>query len=377
MTALDQKNQSFQKLAIKAGACNYDIIIKPHVLADCATYLQNICRSHVIIITDDHVAPHYLPVITKQLHSIGHNPIVFQLSPGEHLKSFSVYQRLASEILERSIDRQTTLIALGGGVIGDLTGFLASTLYRGLSYIQIPTSLLAQIDSSVGGKTGINVGHAKNSIGTFYPPALVLIDPTTLCTLPKRHMQSGYGEMIKYAYLHQTENLYQRLTQGDGQKLLQGNLDVQVSLITEALRIKNSIVSQDEKEKDLRRLLNFGHTFAHGLEAATGFSEQLFHGEAVLIGILMALKLSYLCGKTPDKTPDLQQHLIELGMDPFYLKNKHSQNISSENVLHLMKTFDKKMQNKTIQFILYQTYGHFTIETADDALILTAMKDYI
>ncbi len=243
-----------------------------------------------IVVTDEHVAEYHLPTIEEALRGAGWDVLVVMLPPGETTKSPEHLQTIYDATLEWNIDRKTPLLALGGGVIGDLAGFAAATLLRGLPLIQLPTTLIAQVDSAIGGKTGINHPTGKNLIGAFYQPALVCADLETLGTLPEREWTSGLAEVVKHALIADPE-LFDFL-ESNWTEVLQRNPSVVGGMIYRAARIKTKVVGEDEREAGRRAILNFGHTFGHAIERVAGYG-QFTHGEAVALGMRAALYLSH------------------------------------------------------------------------------------
>lgn len=283
---------------VELGSRGYDILIGENLIARAGELIAPVLpQPRVVVITDSTVAPLHLPALVGSLSKQGINNTVITVPAGESSKSFAMLERVLDQLLAEKPERKTTLIALGGGVIGDLAGFAASILLRGVPFIQIPTTLLAQVDSSVGGKTGINSRHGKNLVGAFYQPLMVLADVGALATLPPRQRRAGYGEIIKYGLINDPD-FFGWLEQ-NGQDVLDGD----IAAISHAVRIscqhKASIVAQDEREGGKRALLNLGHTFGHALEAETGFSDTLLHGEAVAIGMVQAFQLSAAKGLCP------------------------------------------------------------------------------
>ena len=233
--------------------------------------------------------------------------------PAKAARNLPTLQTSARQILQNGADRQTLVIALGGGVVGDLAGLAASLALRGLDIVQIPTTLVAQVDSSVGGKTGINTGHGKNVIGTFYQPRLVIIDVSLLDSLPQREMLAGYAEVVKYGLIRDAG--FFRWCQANGAQLLAGDRAAQIHAIGESCAHKAKIVAADEREAGERALLNFGHTFGHALEAAAGYDNRLLHGEAVAIGMCVAFQLSAQLGLCPNKDAyEVRDHFTAVGL---------------------------------------------------------------
>ena len=259
------------KCTIQSSRFAYDIYIKNDILDNLNSYLDN--DKNYVIISDDNI-PEY---ITNKVKNQINNYEFITFSEGEKSKSLNEYSRLITKLLQAGVTRDTMLIALGGGVTGDLVGFVSSTLFRGLEYIQIPTTLLSQIDSSVGGKVAINIDDFKNVVGSFYPPRLVLIDPVVLKTLSPRQFNNGMAEMIKYGMIY-SEELFNFLRDNNPNSNLE-------KLIYDCIKIKQKFVEEDEFDNNQRHLLNFGHTYGHAYEAYYGF-EKYLHGEAVALGMM-------------------------------------------------------------------------------------------
>ncbi len=297
------------------------------------------------IITDTTVAQLYGELLTNSLRTNGIETVLVSVPPGEEHKSLQTAEWLYTRLLEAGSDRHTTIIALGGGVIGDVAGFVASTFLRGIPYVQIPTTLLAQVDSSVGGKTGVNHPLGKNLIGTFYQPRFVLIDPLLLQTLPERERWSGLAEVLKYGLIRDPA-LFQRL-EADLENLAKSPEKL-VEIIARCCTIKAEIVSADEREASLRKFLNFGHTVGHALEAASGY--QLRHGEAIAWGMLIAARLSH--EKSGLSTSELERIESLLARFP---KPSLAQ-IDLAKVQELIRR-DKKVRDGRVQFVLLRTIG--------------------
>lgn len=267
------------KLTVKAQKFEYDIMIKNHLLDEIESYIDT--SKKYIIISDDLIPSNIIRKVTYKLK----NHLLFRFPHGESSKSIFEYSRLMNEIINSLPTRDVTIIALGGGVTGDLAGFIAATLYRGVDLIQIPTTLLSQIDSSIGGKVAVNSNTAKNSIGCFYPAKLVLIDPQTLVSLDKRQFNNGMAEMIKYGMIFSKE-LFEFIEKED----ILSNID---KLIYDSLLIKKYFVENDEFDQSIRQILNFGHTFGHAYEAYYNYDKYL-HGEAISLGMIKATNHSIL-----------------------------------------------------------------------------------
>jgi 3-dehydroquinate synthase len=275
---------------------SYDIVIGDSILSEAGALVNvRLGARRCLMITDSNTAPLYQKRCEAVLTAAGHTllPTII-LAAGEGSKDYATLQSLLDRMLKYGIDRQTVIVALGGGVIGDLAGLAASLALRGLEVVQMPTTLVAQVDSAVGGKTGINTEHGKNTVGTFHQPRLVIADVSLLDSLPPREMLAGYAEVVKYGLIRDAE--FFRWCQAHSAQLLGGDRAAQIYAVAESCRHKAEIVAADERESGLRALLNFGHTFGHALEAMTGYGAALLHGEAVAIGMIMAFKLSAQLG---------------------------------------------------------------------------------
>ena len=354
-----------KSLKVDLGKRSYDILIGENLINKAGSLISPLLkRPRVFIITDSNVAKLYLSDLEKSLDSqkISHKSII--LPAGEATKSFANLEDLLNKLFEFTPDRNVTLIALGGGVIGDITGFAASILLRGVDFIQIPTSLLAQVDSSVGGKTAVNSKYGKNLIGTFYQPKLVIADISALMTLPKRELLAGYAEAVKYGVIHDYPFFVWLEEHGD--KALNGDLSALAHIVHESCKTKAEIVGKDERESDLRATLNFGHTLGHALEAETGYSDKLLHGEAVAIGMILALRLSVI--KNYSELTDykrLKNHLTKVGLKTS-LAEIDEQFDNNKLLSHCYQ--DKKAQDGKMTFILAQGLGKTIIsrDVSDD-----------
>lgn len=333
----------------------YEIVLGEGVLAKAGELLRPYARgSRLIIVTDTHVGNCVGPTFTAGLASSGITGEFITLAPGEATKSWHQLAQLCDQLLALGVERSDHVVALGGGVIGDLVGFAASILKRGCGFIQVPTSLLAQVDSSVGGKTAINTKAGKNLIGQFHQPALVLIDPAVLDTLPPREMKAGYAEIVKYGLINDPE--FFSWCEDNGRRLLDGDRTAQLHAIEVSVRSKAAIVAADEREtQDVRALLNLGHTFGHPLEAETGYSDVLLHGEAVAAGMAMAFGYSAQTGRCdPSAAIRLVAHLKAVGL-PYDLKSAGVSASGATLANHMLH--DKKMAGGTLPFILARGIG--------------------
>ncbi|MDI1227150.1 MAG: 3-dehydroquinate synthase [bacterium] len=356
---------------VAASSASYDIHIGEGLLSRAGDMLKPILPSKKIcVVTDEQVAKHYLFDFMHALEFAGFTPYPPVILPaGEETKSFQQLQHIIEKTLGYKLDRKSALVALGGGVIGDITGFAASIILRGINFVQVPTTLLAQVDSSVGGKTAINSPQGKNLVGTFYQPKTVLIDTGTLRTLPERELKSGYAEILKYALIDSPE-FFQWLEQ-NGQKLLAGDAAALTYAIEYSCKAKAAIVQADEKElKDIRALLNLGHTFGHALEAIGGYDGRLLHGEAVGIGLKLAFDFSREAGLCPAADTDaLAKHLDRTGLlqaPPF--------KVTAADVLARMKG-DKKAKDGKMTFILARGIGKsFVANDVDEAKVTEFLR---
>ena len=334
---------------------SYDIHIGAGLLRSCAPFLSKLLtRPFVAIVTDEKVAQVHLENLTQTLDSAGISYVTKIMPPGEASKSFTGLETLVDWLLDNKVERQDMVIALGGGVIGDLTGFAASTLRRGVRFTQIPTTLLAQVDSSVGGKTGINVPQGKNLVGAFHQPSLVLADLDVLQTLPDREFRAGYAEIVKYAAICDRPFFDWLESNLDALK----NRDIQALsyAIAKSCQTKADIVAQDEKEHGARALLNLGHTFAHAYENLTGYSDNLLHGEAVGLGMAQAARLSVDLGLCPETDAQaLVNHLASVGL-PISQTDVKGGPFEATNLVNAMAQ-DKKVSQGVMTFILMKAIG--------------------
>lgn len=360
---------------VELDARNYDILIGSGVLARAAEYILPVMAGrHAVIISDSNVAPLYAPALTQQLVAAGVKVDLLTVPAGEASKGFATFEWLLEALLALKPDRKTTIVALGGGVVGDLAGFAASVLLRGVPFIQIPTSLLAQVDSSVGGKTAINSKGGKNLIGSFYQPKLVLADSDALKTLPPRELRAGYAEIIKYGLIMDAD--FYRWCLSNAAKLLDGDAAALQEAVKQSCTMKAKIVKADEREADMRALLNFGHTFAHALEAETGYGAKLIHGEAVGIGMVMACRLSARMGLVDAKLEDeLATHFAALGMLAQPRDVAHAWDASAI-AAHFAE--DKKAESGTLTFVVLDAIGKARVaKQVDAALALDVVASFL
>jgi len=371
-----KENRTTSRITVDLADRSYDILVGENLLENARELVVPVIRGKKqIIITDKNVAQVCLPTVRRAMAAEGNYPDEIILSPGEKSKSLSVFTDLINKILDFKPDRSTCLVALGGGVIGDLTGFAASTVLRGLDFLQIPTSLLAQVDSSVGGKTGINTTHGKNLVGSFYQPRMVIADTGILNTLSPRELRSGYAEIVKYGLL--TNSDFFGWLEANGRCVIDGTKNARQHAVSFSCKTKADIVSKDEREGNVRALLNLGHTFGHALEKETSYGKKLLHGEAVSIGMSMAFELSHrlgFCSATDAKR--VKDHIASIGL-PNSLKNLKNFDWHTDRLLTHM-AHDKKTLNGKINFILAKGIGEaFICDTVPRKEVLAVLEDAI
>lgn len=355
-----------------AGA-PYDVRIEAGVLArageHCRPYIR---KNHVLIITDHNVAAKWRQTATESFEAVGIRSEWLVLPAGESTKSWDHLAQVIDWLLGQEVERKDNIIALGGGVIGDLTGFAASMVKRGCGFIQIPTTLLAQVDSSVGGKTAINTRAGKNLVGAFHQPTLVLADPLALNTLPLRDVRAGYAEVVKYGLID--DPVFFAWCETNGAKLLAGDQNAREYAIAHSVAAKARIVAADEKETaGVRALLNLGHTFGHALEAETGFSERLLHGEGVALGMVLAARFSARQGLMSVQDAErVATHIGAVGLPASLaaLSLKCDGRRLADHMLH-----DKKMDAGTLPFLLMRGIGKTYLATDIDLNEIAAFLD--
>lgn len=335
----------------------YDIHVGTGLLARAGALLKPLlsqARGTVPVVTDSHVAALHLEPFLAALAQDGIKAQPIVMAPGEASKSFAGLEMLCGRLLDMGIDRSGLIVALGGGVIGDLTGFAAGVLKRGVSFAQVPTTLLAQVDSSVGGKTAINAPQGKNLIGLFHQPRIVIADTTLLTTLPRRELLAGYAEVVKYGALGDVD--FFNWLEAHGAAALAGDDAALVHAVAHSCRMKAAIVERDERESGERALLNLGHTFGHALEAATGFSGRLIHGEGVAIGMALAFRLSVALGLCPGQDSErFVRHLKNIGLPAAISDIAGPRPGADELIAHM--AHDKKVSDGRLTFVLLKGLG--------------------
>lgn len=348
-------------VTIDLGLRSYDIYIGPGLMARLLDFLPvEVEGRKFFIIADEKIEHHAQGIKTVLKGSKARSVDILALSAGEQAKSFSTVEGVTSWLLEHEINRDSQIIALGGGVIGDVAGFCASITMRGVPFIQIPTTLLAQVDSAVGGKTGINTAQGKNLIGSFYQPGAVIIDLDTLKTLPRRELLAGYAEIVKYGLIRDS-SFFGWLEQNGNRVCLLDGAALSYAIET-SVKCKAEIVEADEHETGRRALLNLGHTFGHALEAAAGYNGRLLHGEAVSIGLVMAMDLSRRMNFCTEYDLDrLTAHLNDVGLPTRISHIRPALNVSVDDLLKMMR-LDKKVKDGNLRFILINGIGDAFVE---------------
>ncbi|WP_170524066.1 3-dehydroquinate synthase [Ruegeria arenilitoris] len=363
-----------QTVNVDLAERSYDVEIGPDLLAQAGARIKPMLhRPRVAVLTDETVAGLHLDALRSGLASAGVEMTALALPAGEATKSWPHFERAVEWLLAEKIERRDIVVAFGGGVIGDLGGFAAAVLRRGVRFVQIPTSLLAQVDSSVGGKTGINAPQGKNLIGAFHQPSLVLADTSVLGTLTARDFLAGYGEVVKYGLLGDAD--FFEWLERNGPALSGGDMATRVQAVTRSVQMKADIVARDETEQGDRALLNLGHTFCHALEAATGYSDRLLHGEGVAIGCALAFELSARMGLCSQEDPSrVRAHLKAMGMKTD-LSDIPGDLPSAEDLVELMAQ-DKKVVDGQLRFILARGIGQafVTSDVPRDA-VLSVLQD--
>jgi 3-dehydroquinate synthase len=361
-----------QRIEVTLGTASYDVCIKSGLLAEAATLLSPLARDgQFLVVTDENVARYNLSTLRSVLSAANIALEVYTLPTGEAAKSWSQLEKLTDWLLSHHVERGDHILALGGGVVGDITGFAAHIVKRGCHFVQIPTTLLAQVDSSVGGKTAINSGAGKNLVGAFHQPALVLIDPDVLNTLPRRQLAAGFAEVVKYGLINDPD--FFAWCEANVEAFFEGNSGVRSEAIAYSVAAKAKIVAADEREtKGVRALLNLGHTFGHALEAETGYSDRLFHGEAVAAGMALAFRYSARRGECDAADAVRVAALLDAAALPTTLKQAGV--VASGEVLVAHMLHDKKRAGGSLPFLLArgigQSYLAKDVELADVAAFL-------
>jgi 3-dehydroquinate synthase len=340
---------------VALGERTYDIVIGRGVLASLGARMAALKPgARAAIVVDKTVGGLHFAATKAALIAAGISAAQIDVEPGEASKSFSTFERVCEVLIESRIERGDVVVALGGGVIGDLAGFAAAVVRRGLDYVQVPSTLLAQVDSSVGGKTAINSAHGKNLIGAFHQPVLVVADTALLDTLPEREFRAGYAELVKYGLLGDAG--FFSWLDINAKDVFSGAAGAREYAIATCCRMKAEIVARDERETGERALLNLGHTFGHAFEAFAGFSDRLLHGEAVALGMAMAFEFSAQCGLLPMAEADRAiRHLASVGL-PTHVSDVPGGVPDVDQLMELMAQ-DKKVQRGRLTLILVRGIG--------------------
>jgi 3-dehydroquinate synthase len=356
------------KVHIAMGERSYDIVIGSGLLGDPATYAALPNANTGMIVTNTVVAPLYAKALHDALAGQYQRVLQVTLPDGEAHKDWQTLNLIFDALLQNGCDRKTVLFALGGGVVGDMTGFAAASYMRGVPFVQVPTTLLSQVDSSVGGKTAINHPIGKNMIGAFYQPALVVSDISTLSTLPARELSAGLAEVIKHGVM--ADWAYFEWLEANMDALLRGDVAALAYAVRVSCEIKARVVSADEREgsSGIRATLNFGHTFGHAIEAGLGFGVWL-HGEAVACGMVMAARLSQSLGYVDAAFVERVTILLVRSGLPVV----GPESISPEEYLHHMSV-DKKAEGGAIKFVVIDKPGHAKVQAAADELVIAALQ---
>jgi 3-dehydroquinate synthase len=351
-------------LNVELGERSYPISIGPNLLSDGALLTRHVGGNKVAVVTNTTVAPLYLERVQAALQAAGKEVIPVVLPDGEEHKHWGSLMQVFDALLANKADRKTTIVALGGGVIGDMAGYAAASYMRGVDFIQVPTTLLSQVDSSVGGKTGINHPLGKNMIGAFYQPRAVIADTGTLETLPDRELSAGLAEVVKHGAI--IDGVFFDWIEANIGRLMARDKGALAYAIARSCEIKADVVRQDEREGGLRAILNFGHTFGHAIEAGLGYGAWL-HGEAVGCGMVMAAELSQRMGMIDADTVQRLRKLVDAAGLP-----TKAPDLGTERWLELMEV-DKKNEGGAIKFILLQPLGTATITSAPQHLLLDTL----
>ena len=361
------------KLIVKTKSKAYPIYFGNNILNKTGSLIKKNLPGvkKVCIISDNNLPKFFLKKLVKSLKK--YHVKVYKISSSERIKNFKVANKIIEQLLNNNFNRSDCVIALGGGILGDLSSFISNLTKRGLKFINIPTTLLAQVDASIGGKTGINSNKGKNLIGTYYQPDFVISDISVLKSLPKREMISGYGEILKHSLI--LDKKFFLWLSKNGKKIITNqNTFLLKEAIFKSCKIKSEIVQKDEKEKNLRMILNFGHTFAHGFESAKNFSKNLNHGEAVLLGMMIASELSNKKNKlSSNELLMIRKHYLDLNL-PINIKKKFNKNELNKIIYFMNK--DKKNINEKISLILLNKIGK-TTKPGNFALKSNEIKNYL
>ena len=366
--------ETTRTVSVNLGDRSYEILIGGGLLRRSGEEVaRRLPGVRAAIVTDDNVAKSHAEALVESLEAAGIRATTITIPPGERSKSFDVLQEVVDRVLSAKLERGDVVIALGGGVVGDLAGFVAGILRRGMKFVQMPTSLLAQVDSSVGGKTGINTARGKNLVGVFQQPALVIADTDVLDTLPEREFRAGYAEVAKYGLINQPD--FFAWLEHNWRDVFAGGA-ARTHAIAESCKAKADVVERDEFETGDRALLNLGHTFGHALESAVGYdSARLVHGEGVAIGMALAHRFSSRLNlASPDDAARVEKHLREVGL-PIHISEIPGEMPGAEKLLDYIAQ-DKKVSRGALTFILTRGVGQsFVAKDVPAAEVLSFLKE--
>jgi shikimate kinase/3-dehydroquinate synthase len=365
-----------RRLSVVLPSTSYEVVTGDGLLERAGALLApRMDQKRAVVVTDDTVARLHLPALLRGLEATSVATSQIVVPQGEASKSLAGWQSVVDRLLEARVERRTTVIALGGGVVGDLAGFAAATTLRGMPFVQVPTTLLAQVDSSVGGKTAVNTAQGKNLVGAFYQPRMVLADTSTLATLPPRELRAGYAEIAKAGLIG--DAAFFDWCEANGAAVVSGDRDAQAEAIMRACAFKAAVVGEDEREEkpnDGRALLNLGHTFGHALEAEYGYSGGLLHGEGVAVGLGLAFRLSARLGHcAPADADRVVSHVAAIGM-PAELRMLNRR-LSADTLIGHMRR-DKKVRDGALQFVLARGVGQaFTARDVPVEAVTELLRD--
>jgi 3-dehydroquinate synthase len=376
MTAVPNSPPGIDTVDVELADRRYAIRVGDGLMARAGEELADLLGGRkAVIVADETVAGLHLATLTRALRPVAARLDALTVPAGEQAKSMAGLDDLLDRMLALGIDRRTVVVALGGGVTGDLAGFAAAIALRGLDFVQIPTTLLAQVDSSVGGKTGVNTRHGKNLIGAFHQPRRVLIDTAVLDTLPRRELLAGYAEVVKYGAIGDVD--FFEWLEANGRRLLDGDADARRRAIVQSCRAKAAVVAADERESGTgpRALLNFGHTFGHALEAMAGYDGSLLHGEGVAAGMVLAARLSARIGPCSGQDAErLAAHLASVGLPTELDQIDAARHWTAEQLIAHM-TRDKKVRDGRIVFVLLDRLGRAAVRDDVDRAAAHALLD--
>lgn len=361
-----------ETLTVELGERSYPIVIGEGLLQQAPKLLQQAgvsSKSQLLIVTDEHVASHYLQQLLDVLAESGYRATASVIAAGEQSKSLAVYERIMTEAIQAGLDRKSAILALGGGVVGDLAGFVAATYMRGIDFVQLPTTLLAH-DSSVGGKVAINHPLGKNLIGAFHQPRVVIYDTSALHSLPKREVAAGFAEVVKHGLI--SDEAFVDWLEEHADRLWNLDSELLAKAIQRGCAVKAAIVSEDETEQGQRALLNLGHTFGHAFEALSAYSV-LNHGEAISIGMCLAAKVAERVGLAEKGVYERTERVLRL----YHLPTKWPGGLTPDAVLEAMKR-DKKTVGGKLALVLPRAIGQVeVVKDIDEEIILTVMREEV